>query len=658
MNNLKRLGIGIKLLLFTVVSVLIGISLIVSTALIQFNSFNDSVSREEAIKGMEGLNTLIEDYKEESLRNAKMLSLNRELINAVENKDYNGIYNIVSSIAKQSKIDYIIVTDSNGSILAHTYDTNIKGNSISSQSGIQTALRGNTFSTVESDEIVGLSAKSGVPLKNEAGTVIGTISTGFLLDKVEIMDKLKQIYKTDLTLFLGDVRYNTTIVQNGSRLVGTKLDSKIADIVLNRKEKYIGNAEILGIPYICAYMPLLNSDNQAIGVVFAGQSISEVIAARNKTISLLLVISILIIFLLSAFIYFYINRSVSKPLFQVVSAAEKIADGNLNVNIDFKSNDEIGTLCRSFNKMTRKLNEVLNSINIAAKQVAAGSNQLSASSIGLSQGASEQASSIEELTATLEEISIQTKQNAKSANEANELAEFAKSNAMTGNKQMKEMLGSMEEINKSSNNISKIIKVIDEIAFQTNILALNAAVEAARAGQYGKGFAVVAEEVRNLAMRSANAAKETTEMIENSIKSVEGGTKIANKTAEALDSIVESISKVANLVKDIAVASNEQATGIEQVNQAIVQVSQVVQTNSTASQESAAASQELMSQAETLKEQVSKFVLMNNKPSSNEYLKSIDPDVLNTLESLPEKKKPDSPPLARIDLSDNEFGKY
>jgi len=139
-NNLKRLGIGIKLLLFTVVSVLIGISLIVSTALIQFNSFNDSVSREEAIKGMEGLNTLIEDYKEESLRNAKMLSLNREVINAVENKDYNGIYNIVSSIAKQSKIDYIIVTDSNGSILAHTYDTNIKGNSISSQSGIQTAL--------------------------------------------------------------------------------------------------------------------------------------------------------------------------------------------------------------------------------------------------------------------------------------------------------------------------------------------------------------------------------------------------------------------------------------------------------------------------------------------------------------------------------------
>lgn len=476
------------------------------------------------------------------------------------------------------------------------------------------------------------------------------------------------------------------------------------------------------------------------------------LASTESVTKAVLIFGTIIAILLSLFIAFYISKIITTGISRVVNAANKLSTGDLNIDMEVTSKDEIGTLAESFiimkntirnligeirvlsenaieghlsvrgntskfsgdfqnivdgvnktldavvepvkeattvleemakanlrvevagdykgdhavvknaiNKTIMTFNEVLGNINYASEQVSTGSKHVSDSSQTLSRGSTEQASSIEEITASIEQVASQTKQNAENANKANELASLAKEKAVQGNTQMAEMLKSMNEINDSSNNISKIIKVIDEIAFQTNILALNAAVEAARAGQHGKGFAVVAEEVRNLAARSADAAKETTEMIEGSIKTVDSGTKIATDTAAALNQIVDGVAKVANLVDEIAAASNEQASGIAQVNQAVLQVSRVVQTNSATSQESAAASEELSSQAELLKELVSKYKLKKNVHNT-----SLTPEILKMLEQMAAKKNTsnyeeslsEAVPKARIALDDGNFGKY
>lgn len=305
------------------------------------------------------------------------------------------------------------------------------------------------------------------------------------------------------------------------------------------------------------------------------------------------------------------SRDLSRRMKELGVAAGRIADGDLATEVETSTGDELGDAAASFEIMRQRVHESISEINSAADQVAAGAKNVSDASLSLSQGATEQAASVEELSASITEIASQTANNADNADKANALTIKTREQAEIGNADMNEMLQAMEDINDSSANISKIIKVIDEIAFQTNILALNAAVEAARAGQHGKGFAVVAEEVRNLAARSAKAAKETTDMIEGSINKVNVGRDIANKTAQALNAIVTDVADVADIVGSIAKASNEQKLALDQINQGVQQVSTVVQSNSATSEEAAAASQQLSAQADRMKETVRKFKLGN-----------------------------------------------
>ena len=345
-----------------------------------------------------------------------------------------------------------------------------------------------------------------------------------------------------------------------------------------------------------------------------------------------------------------------KPLQKVAEAGEKLSAGDFSMDLSHKSNDEIGVLMQSMNNVVERIRSIISDLsekltelahgnfnlemknaeyysgsyrplfdsinNITADlshtmaeiqqsaiQVNSGAEQVSSGAQGLSQGATEQASSIEELSATVNDISEHIKKTAENTRLANVEAQNAGKEVSNSDKQMQQMKAAMENINEKSGEISKIIKTIDDIAFQTNILALNAAIEAARAGVAGKGFAVVADEVGNLAQKSANAAKDTTMLIEETLQAVEQGTVLADSTAESLQRVVTGAGKVTDLVNQIAEASVEQSRAVEQVSVGIDQISSVVQSNTATAEESAAASEELSGQANILSDLVRRFQL-------------------------------------------------
>lgn len=289
----------------------------------------------------------------------------------------------------------------------------------------------------------------------------------------------------------------------------------------------------------------------------------------------------------------------------------EMAKGNLNVKHERAYQGDFYPLHTSMVQIIDAFNTTLGQINQSAEQVNSGAEQVSVGAQSLSQGATEQASAVEELAATINDISSQIKNNANNAMQAREKANIVGGQMTESNQQMQDMVSAMSEISVCSNEIGKIIKTIEDIAFQTNILALNAAVEAARAGAAGKGFAVVADEVRNLASKSAEASKNTAVLIENSIKAVGHGTSIADETAKSLLMAVEGVKEVTAFMDQISTATETQAESISQVTQGVDQISSVVQTNSATSEESAAASEELSGQAQIMKELIAKFNLRN-----------------------------------------------
>ena len=468
------------------------------------------------------------------------------------------------------------------------------------------------------------------------------------VDKTGLLDGLKKTMNMEFTIFEGDTRAYTTVLQGGQRAVGTRLSAELSKIVLQQGQSYVGRAEILGAEHVCSYVPTYGENGQVNGLIFAGLSTAVTVRRVIFVVLLSAAATLLAIVVCVCLLTVYLKKNVSIPLGEITRIARQLEQGELGlasgkeIKINIQSDDEVGILGGAFaaiihrlrayigeidemlgaiskgdlTRSTRQdyvgdfasikksldgieatLNDTLTQIAQSSSQVSAGADQLSASAQALAQGAAEQAS-----TGSAKNTASAAGEAGRSAGQAGEQMEVSVG-------YVKELNVAMERISSSSEEIGKIITSIETIAFQTNILALNAAVEAARAGTAGKGFAVVADEVRNLAIKADEAAKATKGLIDHSLEAIREGGEVAEKVTASLEQTSEANSRMTTVMAAVVEDVGHQTSAIMQVTEGIGQISAVVQTNSATSEQCAAASEELNSQAILLQELLSAFHL-------------------------------------------------
>ena len=561
-----------KILTFTITLIVIcAVAIFIASLILFVNNINEA-AKDKIDFTASLLHREIEQLESLSSVVALEMAKNLELANSIAVQDRAEMLRLASVIQRVSSTDFCTITDPNGVVLLRVHDPDNYGDSLAFQENIKSAISGNTLTIVEEGTAVRLSIRTGTPVYDANNRIVGIISVGYRLDTPHIVDDLKTLSGSEVTIFLGDERISTTVINNnGERAVGTKADPKISGMVLGG-QVYIGKAQVLGRSALAEYSPLYGGNNKIIGMLFVGQYTEK---DTNKIIAY--VITALIITL-------------------IVLAASIIVAVLVSKTIEIT------------------LKNIIDKIKISAVAIHNSTDGLAEISQNLAEGSSMQAASIEETSATMNETESMVAQNAENTRIAAQIAEKAMDEVTETEKYMAELMETMSELKESSNKVGKIVKTIDDIAFQTNLLAINATVEAARAGgEAGRSFAVVAQEVRNLSQKSADASRETAEIIEKNIKLTDTSRDSADHVLDLAKQNAEHTVQLGKLISGINAASDEQASGVKQINIAVSQIEKQTQQNASMAEETTASSHNLQNEAVSLNEVVAEASKLINK---------------------------------------------
>ena len=655
---MKIHSLGLKISLAVSILIAAIIVLVVLIVSIQTEALISSLTESEARTANQTFSKALQDYEDAAAFRAQLISFSADLIDGMVDGNFLLVDRALSRNGEG--FDEIIVTDMSGTVIRRS-NSDKQGDSIIYQKSIAAALATDQIqSTIEVGADGGLFVRGAAPVKDKFGNLIGVVSCSHDLSLPKYVDEIQRLTNCEVSIFHGDERISTTILDDqGERVVGTRMFPEVAETVLERGEVYSARIILYGMDYESNYSPLV-IDGEILGALSVGVHIEDTLTAQAALIRWVIMAAVLAGVCGVVFVFVTSMSLVGRPLKKIAAFAKKIAAGELGISsetestIDVHSHDEVGSLARdleqsynqlrgyigeikekmqglaegdlttesvydfngdftlikvSINEIIGNLNRTMTEINVVSTQVAEGSAQIASGSGTLAQGTANQAAAIEELSASIVVMSEKIKSTADLANNSAELAKTMQANAESGSAQMNEMMSAVDEISEASINIRQVIKTIDDIAFQTNILALNASIEAARAGVHGKGFAVVAEEVRNLAVKSAESAKNTGALIANSIEKAELGARIASETKESISEIIGGIDESSRIAGEIAMSSGEQAYGIEQINKGIDQVSQVVMQNSITARDSADSSAKMSEQSSLLKKLIQQFRL-------------------------------------------------
>jgi len=659
MKNIKKISFNknisiSKLLVFlNIISVAVAVTVSVSTAIISSNNT---------------INQLIESYSKNSLQFAqnkikekgialieitKELAEDKKVISSIENGTFSRITVMLNSYQSD-----LIISDKDGKTLFRSNMDIEDEENITNLKSFSAALSNTVGYTIEADDVLGYCLIAYAPITSD-DKVIGTVSACLSFNKNDFVDELKNLMNDDFSIFQGDTIVSTTIQDNEERAVGTRLENDISKIIFEDKNEYSGTTKILKKNYITSYIPIFSLDGEEVtGVIFSGKDISDIEKMIRTNVFFIIVTAGIFIGLSSTASLYIIKKRVKKPLASVIKTANSIAVGDINTQSldELKSvytDDEIGKVAKAMQSAVssilliaedsktvanalenKKLNvdiiisnyqgiyrnimvmvknifkEIIN-ITIENKNISSeiDENAISISDVSqsLANGTVEQESSLSELAININDILSHLQYNVKSSKEATEVSKITNNNIHKSNNSMKKMLEAMIKISNNSKEISTIIKTIDDIAFQTKILAINAAIEAAKAGEQGRGFAVVAAEVRTLALKSAEAAKTTSELIENSITDVQTGEEIVNSTVKMLNTVVENAEIIDNIIIQIAKMNEIQKDKLEEINYNMSNITKVVKTTAITAEQAASASKKLAHQSATLKATAEKY---------------------------------------------------